>query len=219
MCAQDLADTDGRVEIVRGVAPGRVISTVDPDARHGHRSRQDRYDGYKVHLSVDVTRTSSRRPRRPRRRPYAEALPVLLKPDPLAVSEVIADTHYGGASTRTTLAAAGIELTAPAQPATTPKGLFNKTEFGIDLENCTVTCPAGVTLEIKNLPASRLQVRFGASCSSCGLRARCTNDARGRTIEINPAEELLQAAPRHDGRRSSVTATKSAPVSSARTPS
>ena len=96
---------------------------------------------------------------------------MLLAADPLAVSEVIADTHYGGASTRTTLAAAGIELTAPAQPATTPKGLFNKTEFGIDLENCTVTCPAGVTLEIKNLRASRLQVRFGASCSSCGYAA------------------------------------------------
>ena len=195
VCAQDLADTDGRVEIVRGVAPGRVISTVDPDARHGHRSRRDRYDGYKVHLSVDVdsdlvtAATASQATA-----PDAEALPVLLKADPLAVSEVIADTHYGGASTRTTLAAAGIELTAPAQPATTPKGLFNKTEFGIDLENCTVTCPAGVTLEIKNLRASRLQVRFGASCSSCGLRARCTNDARGRTIEINPAEELLQAA-------------------------
>ena len=101
VCAQDLADTDGRVEIVRGVAPGHVISTVDPDARHGHRSRRDRYDGYKVHLSVDVdsdlvtAATASQATA-----PDAEALPVLLKADPLAVSEVIADTHYGGASTR-----------------------------------------------------------------------------------------------------------------------
>ncbi len=28
---------------------------VDPEARHGHRSRKDRYDGYKLHVSVDVT--------------------------------------------------------------------------------------------------------------------------------------------------------------------
>jgi hypothetical protein len=31
-----------------------VISTVDTDARHGHRSRCDRYDGYKLHVSTDT---------------------------------------------------------------------------------------------------------------------------------------------------------------------
>jgi hypothetical protein len=35
------------VRIAKGVAPERVISVVDPEARHGHRSRRDRYDGYK----------------------------------------------------------------------------------------------------------------------------------------------------------------------------
>ena len=39
--------------IVRGVARDRVISTVDPEARHGHKSRNRRFDGYKAHLSVD----------------------------------------------------------------------------------------------------------------------------------------------------------------------
>ena len=30
-----------------------MISTVDPEARHGHKSRSRRFDGYKGHLSVD----------------------------------------------------------------------------------------------------------------------------------------------------------------------
>ena len=39
--------------IARKTAPDRVISTVDTEARHGHKSRNRRFDGYKAHLSVD----------------------------------------------------------------------------------------------------------------------------------------------------------------------
>ena len=39
--------------IVRGVAADRLISTVDVVARHGHKSRNRHFDGYKAHLSVD----------------------------------------------------------------------------------------------------------------------------------------------------------------------
>ena len=55
VAAQDVEDDGaGGVRVAQRVAPERVISTVDPDARHGHRSRRDRYDGYKLHISVDV---------------------------------------------------------------------------------------------------------------------------------------------------------------------
>jgi hypothetical protein len=30
-----------------------MISTVDPEARHGHKSRNRHFDGYKAHLSID----------------------------------------------------------------------------------------------------------------------------------------------------------------------
>jgi hypothetical protein len=39
---------DGVFRIVVGVAKDRVISTVDPEARHGHKSRNRRCDGYKT---------------------------------------------------------------------------------------------------------------------------------------------------------------------------
>lgn len=44
---------DGVFRIARRVARDRVISTVDPEARHGHKSRSRTFDGYKAHLAVD----------------------------------------------------------------------------------------------------------------------------------------------------------------------
>ena len=38
---------DGCFRIARRVAPDRVISTVDPEARHGHKSHNRHFDGYK----------------------------------------------------------------------------------------------------------------------------------------------------------------------------
>lgn len=39
--------------IARRVAKDRIISTVDPDARHGHKTSARGFDGYKGHVSVD----------------------------------------------------------------------------------------------------------------------------------------------------------------------
>jgi transposase len=193
-------DGDGPAARIRqGVAAERVISTVDPDARHGHRSRRDRYDGYKLHVSTDIdsdlitaieasTATTH----------DAAVLDVLLDAEPVAVAEVIADTHYGSADTRRALGAVGVELVAPAQPSSAPKGLFSKDAFAIDLDAATVTCPAGQVARIPERDTSRrVQVQFSSTiCIDCPLRQRCTNrPAAGRAIEINPNERLL-AGPR-----------------------
>jgi hypothetical protein len=54
VAGQDVAEgDDGVFRIARRVKPDRVISTVDPQARHGHKSRNRSFDGYKAHLSVD----------------------------------------------------------------------------------------------------------------------------------------------------------------------
>jgi hypothetical protein len=46
-------DTEGTWRIARTVAPDRVISTVDPEARHMHKSRSSYRDGYKAHIAVE----------------------------------------------------------------------------------------------------------------------------------------------------------------------
>ena len=51
---QDIEETDdGRFQIFEGTAPDRVISTVDPEARHGHKTAAHGFDGYKVHVATD----------------------------------------------------------------------------------------------------------------------------------------------------------------------
>ena len=51
---QDLdEDAEGVFRIARRVAPDRVISTVDPETRHGHKTAARGFDGYKGHIAVD----------------------------------------------------------------------------------------------------------------------------------------------------------------------
>jgi IS5 family transposase len=51
---QDLEETeDGTYRIARRVGKDRVISTVDPEARHGHKTASRKFDGYKGHVAVD----------------------------------------------------------------------------------------------------------------------------------------------------------------------
>ncbi len=51
---QDLGTGDDTVfRIARKVAKDRVISTVDPQARHGHKTAARGFDGYKGHVAAD----------------------------------------------------------------------------------------------------------------------------------------------------------------------
>ena len=53
--AQDVepGEEAGTWRIARRVAKDRVISTVDPEARHGHKSVSVRKDGFKAHLALE----------------------------------------------------------------------------------------------------------------------------------------------------------------------
>ena len=46
-------DREGTWRIARRVAKDRVISTVDPETRHMHKSRSSYRDGYKAHIVVE----------------------------------------------------------------------------------------------------------------------------------------------------------------------
>ena len=127
--AQDVEDDgQGGVRIAQGVAPERVISVVDPEARHGHRSRRDRYDGYKLHVSVDVTSDLFVAGAATKATTGdAGVLPALLAADPMAVAEVIADTHYGDAETRRALAARASSSSPPPRQHRRPRVISART--------------------------------------------------------------------------------------------
>src|SRR5208282_6595862 len=51
--AEDSDGTDGRWRIARKVAPGRVISTVDREARHTRKCKSKRRDGFRGHAAAE----------------------------------------------------------------------------------------------------------------------------------------------------------------------
>ena len=54
VAGQDVeAGEDGIFRIARRVVRDRLISTVDVEARHGHKSRARTFDGYKSHFGID----------------------------------------------------------------------------------------------------------------------------------------------------------------------
>lgn len=188
---------DGRFRIVRGVARDRVISTVDPEARHGHKSRSRRFDGYKGHVSIDpdseiiddVTVT-------PANTADQDAATDLLAPcaDMDVKPDVMGDSAYAGAELREDLDKAGFVVKAKVPPASNRDGLFTKDAFDIDLDTDTVWCPADWDTPIVRRADGSGVAHFGDMCRRCPLRERCTNAVAGRTIGIARHERRMQQA-------------------------
>jgi hypothetical protein len=213
---QDLEqDAAGVFTIARKVAADRVLSTVDPDARHGHKTSARGFDRYKGHIAIDpdseiITATQATAGNSG----DAEAAESLLA-DLLPGSQdgaagglrgqaraggdgqlaVYGDAAYGSGELMERLDGAGIRNGIKCQPPAGVKDHFPKDRFAIDLDRKTVTCPAGVTVPIR--PATGRHAgaaRFGAACRTCPLAARCTTARDGRTITIGPHEARLAAA-------------------------
>ena len=198
VAGQDVeAGEDGMFRIARKTARDRVISTVDTQARHGHKSRHRHFDGYKAHLSVDpdselIDEVAASAANAPDRDAAAELLDEHARGD--VKPEVVGDSAYGDAATRAGLEAQGFTVTAKCPPARNAAGRFPKDRFTVDLDAGTVTCPAGQTAVIIPAAAGGGRASFRPWCATCPLRAACTAARRGRTIAIHPHEAVLQQA-------------------------
>jgi hypothetical protein len=198
VAGQDVQESDdGVFRIVRGVAKDRVISTVDPEARHGHKSRNRRFDGYKTHLSIDpdselideVAVTAANVPDR-------EAVGDLLEglTDDEDKPEILGDSAYADGATRQALGEAGFAVVAKVPPVRNATGLYTKDRFSVDLETQSVTCPAGQRVAINPTRDGGGRASFKIHCKDCPMRPACTKSRSGRTIAIGPHESRLQMA-------------------------
>jgi len=188
--------TDGRWQIARRVAADRVISTVDPDARHAHKTVHRRIDGFKAHIEGEpdtglicecaLTRAGG---------PDTGDATIggeLLARDPTVTGpvQVFGDSAYGTGEALAALDTAGHTAVIkpwPLHPAV--PGGFTAEDFTVDEAAGTATCPNGVTRRISR---TRI-VTFGAACRGCPLRARCTSDRRGRHLTLHEHDALQRA--------------------------
>jgi hypothetical protein len=212
---QDLEqDAGGVFKIARRVAADRVISTVDPDARHGHKTSGRGFGGCKGHIAVDpdseIITAAGATPGNSGDAEAAEGLladvlpgdqdsdaaragaPAAGEGQPAACG----DAAYGSGELVERLEGAGICNGIKCQPPAAVKGHFPKDRFAIDLDGKTVTCPAGITVPLRASGRDRHagEARFGAACRTCPLAAQCTTAKDGRTITVGPHELRLAAA-------------------------
>ena len=191
--AEGSEGTDGRWRIARKVAPERVISTVDPEARHAHKTRARHQDGYKAQVKVEpdtglITGCALTPAAGPAHSDAAVGIELLAdEPDPL---QVLGDAAYGTGELLDTLQQAGhTALIKPWPLRPTVEGGFTIDDFTVDEAAATVSCPNRVT---RPITATRAVI-FGARCRGCPLRARCTTSAKGRTLRLHPHDALQRA--------------------------
>jgi hypothetical protein len=199
---QDLEQRqDGVFRIARRVAPDRVISTVDPDARHGHKTAARSFDGYKGHVAIDpdseiITKTEVT----PGNTGDGEVTEILLddlferapEENRAEGGEAYGDASYGTAENLEKLDAAGIETNMKVQAPSAPQGKYSKEQFAIDTQAQTVRCPGGQVAPIHPTKDGGGTACFGDRCASCPLRSQCTNAKEGRTIRVHPTEDRLK---------------------------
>jgi IS5 family transposase len=186
--------TDGRWRIAQRVAPDRVISTVDPDARHAHKTVHRRQDGFKAHVVIEpdtgiITDCALSKASGTGSGDAAVGIDLLQgEPGPV---RVLADSAYGSGELRAELATGGhIDLVKPAPLHSAVPGGFTVDDFTIDQTTRTVTCPAGATRDITRAG----NAIFKTACRGCALRERCTNSATGKTLHLRPHDALQRAA-------------------------
>ncbi len=185
--------TDGRWQIARKVAADRVISVVDPEARHAHKTVSRKQDGFKAHLAVEpdtglVTGCELTKASGPQAADGTVGTDLLDADDSIdGPVEILGDSAYGTGEALDKIEKAGhtpLVKPWPTKPAVA--GGFGPDDFTVDEQTGTVTCPAGT---VRAITACR-SVNFGTACRGCPLAAQCTTAKDGRSLHLHPHDAL-----------------------------
>ncbi|MBA2607552.1 MAG: IS1182 family transposase [Actinobacteria bacterium] len=181
-------EDEGSWRIARKTAPDRVVSTVDTESRHIHKTVHEYRDGYKAHIAIEpdtgivtaATLTAGNVT-------DAAATETLLAGEEPGL-EIYADSAYASGANRVAIRGAGHDAVIKAIPLrrAVPGG-FDRDDFVVDHRNRTVTCPAGHTIAMT--PTGNAV--FGVRCGPCPLRAQCTTAKAGKTVHIRVHDDEL----------------------------
>ena len=187
-------DEEGTWRIARRVAKDRVISTVDPETRHMHKSRSAYRDGYKAHIAVEpetgIITACDLTPANIGDGPVGVAL--LENEDPGL--QILGDSAYGSGPVRADLADAEYTVVIKPLPLARNQRLgddqYTRDDFTIDYQARTVTCPNQITVAIN----AAGNAKFRRHCDGCPVRRRCTTAVDGREFAVGDYDEFLAQA-------------------------
>lgn len=190
------------IKAKEGPAKDRVVTPVDPDCRHGAKSDDKRFTGYKttftatgkgVITGVEVT---------PGNHPDPDSVIPMVdemrETHGLVPEKMGGDKAYGSGENRRELEAKGIQLVAPLKQPSNKEGknFFTVDRFMFDPKGKTVTCIGGQTTSkgYYNRFNKNTMFHFSAEvCGACPYKKDCT-DAAYRTVCISDYYREFQAA-------------------------
>jgi hypothetical protein len=212
--------TDGRWRIARRTAPDRVISVVDPETRHAHKTTERRQDGFKAHVVVEpdtglTTAAQLTKANGPDNSDATIGGGLLEDDSTLPVSAALdgidapgrkptgegGGSESGGNEQVEVLgdSAYGTGEMLDALDKTGRKATIKPwptrpaVEGGFTIDDFGYDDQAGTLTcpnHITRPLSTKRTVTFGAACRGCPLRARCTTSPRGRKITVHRHERL-----------------------------
>jgi hypothetical protein len=185
---QDLEQRDdGMFRIARRVAKDRVISTVDPEARHGHKTAARGFDGYKGHIAIDpdseIITATTVTAGNVADGDVAEELAkdVLVEMPPAASPD-------GAAQSKTTTAVLSNEpqSTTPPTEAVAPVEIYGDSSYGT-AKFVEVIESAGAEANVKVQPPSAPEGKFAKDAFDIDLTNNTVRCPVGALVVIRPS--------------------------------
>jgi transposase len=192
-----------------GTSRDRIVSTTDPEMRHGHKSHSKGFEGYKAAVVAEVehgvivatnVRAANVADGAGAKESIEQAAACAERP----IGRVFGDTAYGTTEVRRELNQCAAQVVAKAPPLPHRRGCFSIDDFVIDTKHGVARCPAGQ----RSIRRDRiLQPHRGwryvfsrTDCSGCALRAQCTTGKRtARMLTVTEATRVLQKLRRQQG--------------------
>jgi transposase len=186
----------------QGTSRDRIVSTTDPEMRHGHKSHSKGFEGYKAAVVAEVEHgvivaTDIRAANVADGAGARALIEQAAEGTGQRVGRVFGDTAYGNMATRQELSGCADRVVAKAPPLPHRRGCFSIEDFAVDARHGVAHCPAGKrSLRrdriLKPYPGWRY-VFSRHDCRACRLRVQCTTGKRtARMITVTEATRALQ---------------------------
>jgi len=194
---ENIEESENKIVKKKEKTKDRLVSIVDKDARHGAKSDEKRFTGYKVNSIMSEDGFIKNINATPGNSYDGDVLIPLINEimdQGFLTNEVVGDTAYGEVDNRKKLLIKGITVIAPFKKETNKKGLFPQSEFSI--EKHAVVCPASCRTMVWNHNEKTEKITFffnKKDCGNCELKQKCTVQ-ENRTITISEHYELLKKA-------------------------
>jgi transposase len=194
---ENIEENENKIVKKKDKTPDRLVSIVDKDARHGAKSDEKKFTGYKVNSIMSEDGFIKNINATPGNSYDGDVLIPLIDEmveKGFSASEVVGDTAYGEVDNRNKLLLKGITVTAPFKKETNRNELFPQSKFSIEIHG--VTCPAGCRTMVWNHNEKTEKITFffnKKDCGDCELKPKCTVQ-KNRTITISEHYELLKKA-------------------------